>query len=161
MVLPALCGRVTLNAECLPPDAQREFTCHRFPAERQAGCRRYSTLPSEGFEATAHYDAENAYGRQEPCLSEREPIKDTVGKLSRFARLRQVESRDDIVGQDHRRIERLVRRGLGSKSMRTARPIIAGSAIFAMIREAQVTTIPANDMRAQRAFIALLFAVAA
>jgi IS6 family transposase len=84
-----------------------------------------------------------------------------ASELSRFARLRQVKYLNNIVVQDHRRIKRLIRPGFGFKSMRTARPIIAGYEIFAMIRKGQVTTIPANDMGAQRTFIASLFAVAA
>ncbi len=53
-----------------------------------------------------------------------------AGELSRFARLRQVKYLNNIVEQDHRRIKRLVRPGLGFESMRTARPIIAGYEIL-------------------------------
>jgi transposase, IS6 family len=45
--------------------------------------------------------------------------------------------------------------------MRTAQRIIAGYEMFAMIRKSQVAAIPTNDMEAQSAFIASLFAVAA
>jgi IS6 family transposase len=69
-----------------------------------------------------------------------------AGELSRFARLRQVKYLNNIVEQDHRRIKRLVRPGLGFKSMSTARRIIAGYEIFAMIRKGQVARTPANDM---------------
>lgn len=68
---------------------------------------------------------------------------------------------NNIVEQDHRRIKRLVRPGLSFKSMRTARPIIAGYEIFAMICKGQIATNPANDMGAQRTFMTSLFAVAA
>jgi IS6 family transposase len=81
--------------------------------------------------------------------------------LSHFVRLRQVKYLNNIVEQDHRRIKRLVRPGLGFKSMRTARRVIGGYEIFAMIRKNQVAAIPANDMEAQRTFISSLFAVAA
>lgn len=84
-----------------------------------------------------------------------------AGELSRFARLRQVKYLNNIVEQDHRRIKRLVRPGLGFKSMRTARRIIAGYEIFAMIRKNQVAPIPPNDVGAERTFIASLFTVAA
>ena len=84
-----------------------------------------------------------------------------AGELSRFARLRQVKYLNNIVEQDHRRIKRLVRPGLGFKSMSTARQIICGYEIFAMIRKGQVNRIPANDMGAQRTLIASLFAIAA
>ncbi len=84
-----------------------------------------------------------------------------AGALSRFVRLRQVKNLNYIIEQDHRRIKRLVRPGLGFKSMRTALPIIAGYEIFARIRKGEVTTIPANEMEAQRTFVASLFAVVA
>jgi IS6 family transposase len=84
-----------------------------------------------------------------------------AGELSRFARLRQVKYLNNIVEQDHRRIKRLVRPGLGFKSMSTARRIIAGYEIFAMIRKGQVARTPANDMGAQRILIASLFVIAA
>jgi transposase, IS6 family len=45
--------------------------------------------------------------------------------------------------------------------MRTARRIIAGYEMFVMIRKNQVAQIPANDVEAERTFIASLFAVAA
>ena len=84
-----------------------------------------------------------------------------TGELSRFVRLRQIKYLNNIVEQDHRRIKRLVRPGLGFKPMRTARRIIAGYEIFAMMRKDQVAAIPANDMKAQGAFIASLFSIAA
>ena len=68
---------------------------------------------------------------------------------------------NNIVEQDHRRIKRLVRPGLGFKSMSSARQIICGYEIFAMIRKGQVKRILANDMEAQRTLIASLFAIAA
>ena len=84
-----------------------------------------------------------------------------AGELSRFARLRQVKYLNNIVEQDHRRIKRMVRPGLGFKSVRTARRIVAGYEIFAMIRKGQVASILANDMGSQRIMIASLFAIAA
>ena len=66
----------------------------------------------------------------------------------------------NIVEEDHRRIKRLVRPGLGFTS-NTARRIIAGYEIFAMIHKGQVPAISANDMGAQRTMIASLFAIAA
>ena len=50
---------------------------------------------------------------------------------------------------------------LGFKSMSTARQIICGYEIFAMIRKGQVKRIPANDIGAQQTLIASLFAIAA
>ncbi len=81
-------------------------------------------------------------------------------ELSRFARLRQVKYLTDVE-QNHRRIKRMVRPGLGFKSMSTARRIVAGYEIFAMIRKGRVASIPANDVGSQRIMIASLFAIAA
>jgi transposase-like protein len=83
------------------------------------------------------------------------------GTLWRFAKLRQVKVLNNIVEQDHRRIKRLVRPGLGFKSFVTATQTIAGYEAMAMIRKAQVVSAPANDMQAQRDFIATLFGIAA
>jgi transposase-like protein len=64
---------------------------------------------------------------------------------------------NNIVEQDHRRIKRLVRPGLGFKSFVTASHTIAGYEVMAMIRKGQVVSAPANDMCAQSDFIAALF----
>jgi transposase-like protein len=83
------------------------------------------------------------------------------GELWRFAKLRQVKVLNNIVEQDHRRIKRLVRPGLGFKSFVSASRTIAGYEAMAMIRKGQVVGAPANDMSAQRDFIATLFGAAA
>jgi transposase-like protein len=67
----------------------------------------------------------------------------------------------NIVEQDHRHIKRLVWPGLGLKSFTSASQTLAGCEALAMIREGQVVSAPANDMGAQRDFIATLFGVAA
>jgi IS6 family transposase len=84
-----------------------------------------------------------------------------LGELWRFAKLRQVKFLNNIVEQDHRRIKRLVRPGLGFKSFVTAAQTIAGYEVMAMIRKGQVVRAPADNMGAQRDFIATLFGVAA
>ncbi|WP_154661178.1 IS6 family transposase [Microvirga lotononidis] len=83
------------------------------------------------------------------------------GELWRFAKLRWVKFLNNIVEQDHRRIKRLVRPGLGFKSYTRASRTIAGYEVMAMIRKGQVVGVPANDMRAQSDFIAALFRTAA
>jgi transposase-like protein len=83
------------------------------------------------------------------------------GELWRFPKLRQVKILNNIVEQDDRRIKRLVRPGLGFKSFTAASQTIAGFEAMAMIRKGQVVGAPANDMGAQRDFIATLFGVAA
>src|SRR3954469_7215529 len=105
--------------------------------------------------------------RPSPALSRPEPIKLTVptgnprtltvdknaaypaavtamkreGELWRFSRLRQVKYLNNIVEQDHRRIKRLVRPGLGFGSLPTARRTLAGYEGMAMIRKGQVRNI--------------------
>src|SRR3954447_14001983 len=59
-------------------------------------------------------------------------------ELWRFSRLRQVKYLNNIVEQDHRRIKRLVRPGLGFGSLQTARRTLAGYEGMAMIRKGQV-----------------------
>ena len=83
------------------------------------------------------------------------------GELWRFSKLRQVKFLNNIVEQDHRCIKRLVRPELGFKSFVTANQTIAGYEAMTMIRKGQVVSAPANDMGAQRDFIATLFGVAA
>jgi transposase-like protein len=64
---------------------------------------------------------------------------------------------NNIVEQDHRRIKRLVRPGLGFKSFTSASQTLSGCEAMAMIRKGQVVSVPANEMGAQRDFIAALF----
>ena len=94
-------------------------------------------------------------------LSEREQIDEEGGRVVALRTSAASQIPNNIVEQDHRRIKRLVRPGLGFKSMSSARQIICGYEIFAMIRKGQVKRIPANDMGAQRTLIASLFAIAA
>ena len=83
------------------------------------------------------------------------------GELWRFARLRQCKFLNNIVEQDHRRIRRLIRPGLGFGGFWTARRTLAGYEAMAMIRKGQVRGTGKRDMRAQASFIAELFQVAA
>jgi transposase, IS6 family len=84
-----------------------------------------------------------------------------AGELWRFAKLRQVKFLNNIVEQDHRRIKRLVRPGLGFKSFKSASQTIVGYEAMAMIRKGQIVNVSGNDMGAQRDFIATLFGAAA
>jgi transposase-like protein len=65
------------------------------------------------------------------------------------------------VEQDHRRIRRLIRPGLGFGGFWTARRTLAGYEAMAMIRKGQVGNLGGRDIRAQAAFIAELFQIAA
>ena len=84
-----------------------------------------------------------------------------AGELWRFSRVRQCRYLNNIVEQDHRRIKRLVRPGLGFGSLHTARRTLAGYEAMAMIRKGQVHGIDGRDMPAQAGFVAALFKVAA
>ena len=83
------------------------------------------------------------------------------GELWRFSRLRRCKFLNNIVEQDHRRIRRLIRPGLGFGSFWTARRTLAGYEAMAMIRKGQLRNIGGRDMRAQASFIAELFENAA
>jgi IS6 family transposase len=82
-------------------------------------------------------------------------------RLWRFSRLRQVEYLYNIVEQDHRRIKRLVRLGLGFKRFRTAWRTVVGYEALAMMRKGQVKGIGGHDIVAQPAFVNSLFDIAA
>ena len=84
-----------------------------------------------------------------------------AGELWRFSRLRQRKYLNNIVEQDHRRIKRLVRPGLGFGGLETAERTLAGYEVMAMIRKGQVYNVGGRDMQAQAAFVAGLFDVAA
>jgi transposase-like protein len=93
-----------------------------------------------------------------PCAVER--IKED-DELWRRSRLHQVKFLNNILEQDHRRIKRLVRPGLGFGSFWTARRALAGYEVMAMVRKGQLRKIGGRDMRAQATFVAELFQVAA
>ena len=82
-------------------------------------------------------------------------------ELWRFARLRQCKFLNNILEQDHRRLKRLVRPGLGFGSIHTARRTLAGYEVMAMVRKGQVQRIGGRDIGAQATFVAELFSVAA
>jgi transposase-like protein len=82
-------------------------------------------------------------------------------ELWRRSRLRQVKYLNNIVEQDHRRIKRLIRPGLGFGGFWTARRTLTGMEAMAMIRKGQIRNIGGNDIRAQRSFLAGLFQMAA
>jgi transposase-like protein len=93
-----------------------------------------------------------------PCAVEQ--MKED-GELWQRSRLRQCKFLNNIVEQDHRRVKRLVRPGLGFGSFWTARRTLAGYEVMAMVRKGQVRKVRGRDMRAQASFVAELFQVAA
>ena len=68
---------------------------------------------------------------------------------------------NNIVEQDHRRVKRLVRPGLGFGGFHTARRTLSGYEAMIMIRKGQLRLVAGNDMASQAAFMASLFATAA
>ncbi len=83
------------------------------------------------------------------------------GELWRRSWLRQAKFLNNVVEQDHRRVKRLTRPELGFGGFRTARRTLAGYEAMAMVRKVQVRNIGGRDMRAQAAFVAELFQIAA
>jgi IS6 family transposase len=83
------------------------------------------------------------------------------GELWRRSRLRQCKFLNNIVEQDHRRVKRLTRPGLGFGSFYTARRTLAGYETMAMVRKGQVRKIGGRDMLAQATFVTERFQVAA
>jgi IS6 family transposase len=81
--------------------------------------------------------------------------------LWRFSKMRQIKYLNNIVEQDHRRIKRLVRPGLGFKRFRMAWHTLVGYETLAMMRKGQVKGIGGNDIVAQAAFVKSLFGIAA
>ncbi len=68
---------------------------------------------------------------------------------------------NNLVEQDHQWLKRLTRPMLGSGCFVTARRTLAGVEAMAMVAKGQVRGMPADDMPAQRAFVAGLFGMAA
>ena len=68
-------------------------------------------------------------------------------ELWRFSCLRQCKCLNNIVEQDHRRIKRLVRPGIGFGGLETAKRTLAGYEALAMIRKGQVHSIGGREMR--------------
>ena len=83
------------------------------------------------------------------------------GELGRFVQHRRGRWLNNWVEQDHRRIKRRVRPMLGFKRFVTARRTLAGIEAMAMLSKGQVRAVPANDIRAQRAFVHQIFGLAA
>ena len=133
----------------------------RLPALGQAGYggakrffRKALGQPHTADPRTIAVDKNPAY----PCAVAE--LKDD-GELGRCSRLRRRKFLNNIVEQDHRRVKRLVRPGLGFGGFWTARRTLAGYEAMAMIRKGQVREVGGRDMRAQARFIAELFQIAA
>jgi transposase-like protein len=74
------------------------------------------------------------------------------GHLSPTAQLRTGRALNNLVEQDHRRIKRLVRPGLGFKNFESARKTIQGYEAMSMIRKGQVEKVKRRDGKALACF---------
>jgi transposase-like protein len=85
----------------------------------------------------------------------------TKAKLSEDTELRPVKYLNNMIEQDHRRIKRLVKPGLGFGSFNTARRTLKGYEAMAMIRKGQLQTVDKADVTGQISFIHQIFGIAA
>lgn len=83
------------------------------------------------------------------------------GHLSPTAQLRTGRALNNLVEQDHRRIKRLVRPGLGFKNFESARRTIQGYEAMSMIRKGQVEQVKRRDGKALASFVEDLFGAVA
>ncbi|WP_439548878.1 IS6 family transposase [Falsiroseomonas sp.] len=126
------------------------LAAHRDAAAAKRFFRKALAQPHTANPRTITVDKNPAYPR---AVTE---MKDG-GVMLRFVRLRQSKYLNNIVEQDHRRVKRLIRPGLGFGSMRTARRTLAGYEAMAMIKKGQVHQIGGCNMQAQAGFVAALF----
>ncbi|MGA2082018.1 MAG: IS6 family transposase [Holophaga sp.] len=79
------------------------------------------------------------------------------GHLSPTAQLKTGRALNNLIEQDHRRIKRLVRPGLGFKRFDTARRTLQGYETMSMIRKGQVEQVQRRDGKALATFVEALF----
>ncbi|CAA9353459.1 hypothetical protein AVDCRST_MAG94-2942 [uncultured Leptolyngbya sp.] len=81
--------------------------------------------------------------------------------LPQSTELRQNKSLNNVIEQDHRFLQRLIKPGLGFKSFNSARRTIKGYEVMHMMRKGQVIGVPKGDVPAQLNFMAQVLGVAA
>ena len=81
--------------------------------------------------------------------------------LPKSTELRQNKYLNNVIEQDHRFLQRLIKPGLGFKSFNTARRTIKGYEAMHMLRKGQVSEVPKGDVLAQLNFMAQIFGVVA
>jgi transposase-like protein len=79
------------------------------------------------------------------------------GHLSPAVKLRIGRGLNNLVEQEHRRIKRLVRPGLGFKNFESARRTIQGYETMSMIQKGQVEPVQRRDGKALATFVEALF----
>jgi len=82
-------------------------------------------------------------------------------RLPPSTELRQNKYLNNVIEQDHRFVQRLIKPGMGFKSFNTARRTIKGYEAMQMLRKGQVTRVPKADVQAQLNFMAKILKVAA
>jgi transposase-like protein len=85
----------------------------------------------------------------------------TEKSLPEETELRPVKYLNNMIEQDHRRIKRLARPGLGFGSFNTARRTLKGYEAMAMIRKGQIQNVDREDVTGQISFIHQIFGIAA
>jgi len=73
--------------------------------------------------------------------------------------LRQNKYLNNVIEQDHRFLQRVIKPGLGFKSFNTARRTIKGYEVMQMLRKGQVVGVAKGDVLAQLNFMARIFGV--
>ncbi|MEL4895616.1 DDE-type integrase/transposase/recombinase [Crocosphaera sp. Alani8] len=67
---------------------------------------------------------------------------------------------NNLIEQDHRRVKKIIKAGLGYQSFRTAWKTIRGIEMIQMIRKGQVENVSKGDSVSQKEFIESLFEMA-
>ncbi len=80
--------------------------------------------------------------------------------LPQSVKLQQNKYLNNVIEQDHRFLQRVIKPGLGFKSFNTARRTIKGYEAMHMLRKGQVMGALKGDMLAQLNFMARIFGVA-
>jgi len=75
--------------------------------------------------------------------------------------LRQNKYLNNVIEQDHRFLQRLIKPGLGFKSFNTARRTIKGYEVMHMLRKGQVVGVAKGEVQAQLNFMAQVLGVTA
>lgn len=82
-------------------------------------------------------------------------------ELPQNVKLRQKKYLNNIIEQDHRRIKRLVKPGMGFGSFNTARRTIKGYEMMNMVRKGQIQGVAKGSVKERVLFINQIFGVAA
>jgi len=116
--------------------------------------RKTLNAPNSTMPSVINVDKHKAYP---PAFAEVQEKK----TLPQSTELRQNKYLNNVIEQDHRFLQRVIKPGLGFKSFNTARRTIKGYEVMHMLRKGQVIGVPKGDVLAQLNFMNKLFEVAA